>query len=166
MNDSDQRPFEPDPETGLPIGPRVDPTPARPPEPVVLEGRYARLEPLGPEHLPGLFEISTGPGTPERFLYLADLPPKDLEDVERWLAGADHGGERLGFAVVDRSSGRVGGRFFLMSIVPVHRRIEAVHLAERSTHPPVGPAWRSRVSRSGGGAAGRPRPPGTGWRRR
>ena len=124
MNDSDQRPFEPDPETGLPIGPRVDPTPARPPEPVVLEGRYARLEPLGPEHLPGLFEISTGPGTPERFLYLADLPPKDLEDVERWLAGADHGGERLGFAVVDRSSGRVGGRFFLMSIVPVHRRIE------------------------------------------
>jgi len=124
MNDPEQRPFEPDPETSLPIGPRVDPSPARTPEPIVLEGAHARLEPLGPQHLPGLFEASTGPGTLERFLYLADVPPKDLGDIQHWLAGSNHGGERLGFAVVDRSSGRVGGRFFLMNIVPAHRRIE------------------------------------------
>src|SRR5262245_61742180 len=116
MHDPEQRPFEPDPATGLPIGPPIDPTPARRPEAIVLEGRYARLEPLGPSHVPGLFEASTGPGTLERFLYLADVPPKDLGDVERWLASADHGGQRVGFSVVDRSNGRVGGRLFLMNI--------------------------------------------------
>jgi RimJ/RimL family protein N-acetyltransferase len=124
MNDPEQRPFELDPATGLPIGPPVDPTPARAPEAVVLEGRYARLEPIGPQHLPGLLEASTGPGTLERFLYLADEPPRDLADMERWLAGADHGGQRLGFAVIDTSTGRVGGRLFLLGIVPAHRKIE------------------------------------------
>lgn len=122
---TEPRPSEPDPETGLPIGPRlVDPSPARAPEPVVLEGRYARLEPLGPQHLPALLEASTGPGAPARFLYLADEPPRDLADMERWLRGADHGGQRVGFAVVDRSRDRADGRLFLMRIEPAHRSIE------------------------------------------
>lgn len=124
MDEPEQRPFELDPATRLPIGPQVDPGPARAPEGVVLEGRYARLEPLGPSHLPGLLEASTGPGTLERFLYLADEPPRDLADMERWLAGAGHGGQRMGWAVIDRSDGRVGGRLFLLGIVPEHRKIE------------------------------------------
>lgn len=123
-SDPELRPFEFDPETGLPIGPRVDATPAGFPEAVVIENRYARLEPLGSQHLPSLFEASTGAGAPERFLYLADEVPTDAADMERWLAGADHGGQRVGFAVVDRANGHVGGRLFLMRIQPVHRSIE------------------------------------------
>jgi RimJ/RimL family protein N-acetyltransferase len=122
--DPELRPFEMDPESGLPIGPRIDPTPARYPEALVIEGRHARLEPLGAQHLPGLYEASTRPGAPARFLYLADVVPKDMADMERWLAGADHDGQRVGFAVVDRQDGRVGGRFFLMRIDPGHRSIE------------------------------------------
>jgi RimJ/RimL family protein N-acetyltransferase len=124
MNDPELRPFETDPSTGLPVGPRVDPTPARFPEAVVLSGRYVRLEPLAPGHLPGLLEVSTGPGSAERFCYLADAPPQDAAELERWLAGADQGGQRVGFAVVDVNDGRVGGRLFLMRIEPVHQRIE------------------------------------------
>jgi RimJ/RimL family protein N-acetyltransferase len=124
MSDSELRPFELDPATGLPIGPRTDPTPARFPEAVAIDGRYARLEPLGPEHLPGLLQASTGPGALERFLYLNDEVPKDMGDMERWLAGAGHGGQRVGFTVVDRHDGRVGGRFFLLRIEPAHRSIE------------------------------------------
>lgn len=124
VNDAELRPFEIDPATGLPIGPRTDPTPARVPEAVVIEGRHARLEPLGPQHLPGLYEASSGPGALERFLYLADEVPEVAADMERWLAGADRGGQRVGFAVVDRHDGRVGGRLFLMRIDPANRSIE------------------------------------------
>lgn len=140
MHDPEQRPFDLDPATGLPIGPHIDPTPARVPEPVVIEGRYARLEPIGPQHVPGLLQATTGPGTAERFLYLADEPPRDQADVEHWLAGCDHGGERMGFAVVDPSDGRVGGRLFLLNIVPVHRKIEVGNIF-------FGPGFsRTRVS--------------------
>ena len=42
-----QIPRELDAETGLPIGPKLaDPGPAGTPERIVLDGRYARLEPL------------------------------------------------------------------------------------------------------------------------
>ena len=42
---------EPHPQTGQPIGlPVTDPTPAPPPGPVTLKGRYGRLEKLTAEH--------------------------------------------------------------------------------------------------------------------
>jgi RimJ/RimL family protein N-acetyltransferase len=113
-----------DPETGLPIGVRVDATPARRPAAVVIEGRSARLEPLGRRHARELFEASSGPGAAARFRYLWDDPPGDVTEVERWIAGAGHGGERVGWAVVERATGTAAGRFFLMRIAPEHRRIE------------------------------------------
>ena len=42
--------FEPHPQTGQPIGLKVDPSPAPRPGPVMLKGRYGRLEKLKPEH--------------------------------------------------------------------------------------------------------------------
>ena len=45
----------------LPIGPPVDATPAQRPGPVVLEGRYGRLEKLGPQHASGALERGARP---------------------------------------------------------------------------------------------------------
>jgi len=115
---------ETDPETGLPIGPPVDATPARWPAAVALGGRWARLEPLGREHAADLLAASGGPGAPARFRYLFDEPPRELADVERWLATCAEDTARVGWAVIDRATGRAGGRCFLMRVAPAHRRVE------------------------------------------
>ena len=46
--------------TELPVGPPVDTTPAHRPSPVVLEGRYGRLEKLGPHHAAALWNAVQG----------------------------------------------------------------------------------------------------------
>ena len=51
----DRHPF-----TGQPIGPPVDATPARAPEPVTLEGRYGRVERLRPDHDADLWSVVKG----------------------------------------------------------------------------------------------------------
>ena len=126
---------ESDPATGLPIGPRVDDTPARYPERVSISGRYARLEPLAPDHAQHLFEAMTAAardgrsaGPEGRVRYLLDRVPESVEDVRRWLATcedeAQPGGGRVGYAIVDRATERAEGRFFLMRINPTSRVIE------------------------------------------
>ena len=122
----DQIPRELDPAAGLPIGPRLaEPGPARPPERVVLEGTYARLEPLDPaRHRDGLHAASTPPDAWARFRYLPDRPPESLEEFDTWLADAATATDPLYFAVIDRETGRVEGRQTLMRIAPAHRCIE------------------------------------------
>ena len=122
----DQIPREVDPGTGLPVGPRLaDPGPARPPERVVLEGSYARLEPLDPvRHRDDLHAASTPPDADARFRYLFEPPPDSLETFDSWLAYAAGSPDPLYFAVIDRATGRVEGRQTLMRITPAHRCIE------------------------------------------
>jgi RimJ/RimL family protein N-acetyltransferase len=117
-----------DPETGLPIGARVDATPARRPEPVAIEGRLVRLEPLERRHARDLFEASAAPGVAARFRYLWDEPPREQAEVERWIAAARGDPERVAWALVDARSGRTEGRFCLMRIAPEQRRIELGHV--------------------------------------
>ena len=90
----------------------------------VLEGRYARLEPLAAAHAPALFEASTAPGADARFAYLFDLPPASLADMEAWIAKACATDDPLFSAVIDRSSGRAAGRQALMRITPEHGVVE------------------------------------------
>jgi RimJ/RimL family protein N-acetyltransferase len=99
------------------------PRPAR----VVLEGRYARLEPLAAAHAPDLFAASSAPGADARFAYLFDLPPATLGEMQAWIAkmGSD---DPLFSAVVDRASGRAAGRQALMRITPEHGVIEIGHI--------------------------------------
>ena len=122
----DQVPRETDPDTGLPIGPRLaDPGPARGPERVVLEGRYARLDPLdAARHRDDLHAASTPPDGAARFRYMPERPPDSPEAFDRWLAGATASADPLFFAVVDRATGRAEGWQTLMRITPVHRCIE------------------------------------------
>lgn len=96
------------------------PRPAR----VVLEGRWVRLEPIAAAHAEGLWAASSAPGAEARFRFLFDHPPRSLADVEAWIARAAVLDDPLAFAVVDRASGRCGGRQALMRIVPEHGVIE------------------------------------------
>ena len=122
----DQVPREIDPGSGLPIGPRLaDAGPADAPERVVLEGRYARLEPLDPvRHRDELYAASTPPDAAARFRYLADSPPESPEALGAWMEAAAESPDPLYFAVIDRASGRVEGRQTLMRITPAQRCIE------------------------------------------
>jgi RimJ/RimL family protein N-acetyltransferase len=105
------------------------PAPPRPrPARVVLDGRYARLEPLAAAHAPGLYEASAAPGAERRFAYLFDQPPAALADMEGWIARMTAGDDPLFSAVIDKASGRAAGRQALMRIVPEHGVIEIGHI--------------------------------------
>jgi RimJ/RimL family protein N-acetyltransferase len=94
------------------------------PERVVLDGRYARLEPLSAAHAADLLEASAAPGAEARFAYLFDVPPAGIADMHAWVAKAGAGADPLFSAVIDKSTGRAAGRQALMRITPEHGVIE------------------------------------------
>lgn len=96
------------------------PRPAR----VVLDGRYARLEPLAAAHATELFAASAAPGAEARFAYLFDSPPSDLEEMRAWIGKAAADADQIYSAVIDKASGRATGRQALMRIVPEHGVVE------------------------------------------
>ncbi|MGH8034622.1 MAG: GNAT family N-acetyltransferase [Lysobacterales bacterium] len=94
------------------------------PERRVLEGRFTRLEPLGPAHSEHLYAASAGAENRSRFDYLFEDPPGRLADIEAWISRVGESGDPLYFAVIDRASGRCEGRQALMRITPEHGVIE------------------------------------------
>jgi RimJ/RimL family protein N-acetyltransferase len=91
---------------------------------MVLEGRYARLEPLDPgRHGADLHAATFAPGHEERLRYLPSVP-RQPDGYAAWLAATAAAVDPLVFAVVDRATGRCGGRQALMRIVPEHGVIE------------------------------------------
>lgn len=94
------------------------------PQRQVLEGRYTRLEPIGSEHAADLYAAASDPGAPDRFRYLFESAPTSLADMEAWVHRVRPAEDPLVFAVVDRATGRAGGRQSLMRIVPEHGVIE------------------------------------------
>ena len=123
---NDPIPHETDPDSGLTIGPRLaDPRPARAPERTILEGRYARLDPLDPAlHRDDLYTASTPSDRATRFRYVSDQPPDSLREFDTWLSGAAASVDPLFFAATDCATGRVEGWQSLMRIAPAHQRIE------------------------------------------
>ncbi len=119
-------PHETDPETGLPVGLRVlDPSPAPHPQRVILQGRYARLEPLSTEqHGDVLFAISADPELLGLYRYLYDAATSNRAEFDAWMQRSIASDNPLGFAVIDEATGKTGGRAFLVSIEPAHRSIE------------------------------------------
>ena len=93
------------------------PRPAR----VVLEGRYARLEPLAPAHAEGLMAASADASS---FDYLFDVPLKDRADLSVWIESRMKSEDPLFHAVVDKVTGLAGGRQTFMRITPEHGVIE------------------------------------------
>jgi RimJ/RimL family protein N-acetyltransferase len=106
----------------LPTKPPALPCPR--PAKAVLDGRFARLEPLAAAHAPALYEASSGPGAAARFAYLFDLPPAAPAEMGAWVARMSAGDDPLFSAVIDKASGRAAGRQALMRITPEHGVIE------------------------------------------
>ena len=100
------------------------PKPATPPQRVMLEGRYVRLEPLSMAHAPDLFEASNVADGDVRFAYLGDYAPKAQADTEAFIQSVLGKADPMLFAVIDKTTGKAGGRQALMRIVPEHGVIE------------------------------------------
>ena len=92
--------------------------------PVVLEGRRVRLEPLDRgHHLDGLIAAGLG-GDLFRWMPSTVRTP---EEMAVWVdaALAEQGaGAILPFAMVEATTGRVGGSSRFLAIEPAHRRLE------------------------------------------
>ena len=88
---------------------------------VVLEGRYARLEPLALAHVEGLMAASADAAS---FDYLFDVPPKGRDDLRAWIEQRMKSEDPLFHTVVDKASGVAGGRQTFMRITPEHGVIE------------------------------------------
>ncbi|MFM9940912.1 MAG: GNAT family N-acetyltransferase [Hyphomicrobiaceae bacterium] len=121
-----QIPSEIDPESGLPIGPKLaQPGPAKRPERIALDGQYCRLEPLDLDrHGEDLFRASTPPDAAKRFRYLFDPIPTTRADFDAWMQKSAALNDPLMWAVIDKRSGRCEGRQTLMRITPEHQSIE------------------------------------------
>lgn len=99
------------------------------PERIVLEGRYARLEPVDPaRHGADLLASAQRPGAQDRFRYLFEETPADLAALAPWLERAATSTDPLFFAVIDRSTDRAEGRQSLMRIDVTHGVIEIGHI--------------------------------------
>jgi N-acetyltransferase len=92
-------------------------------QPIMLEGRYVRLEPLAPRHAA---ELLAAAGDPEIWRWMSG----ELTTPERiaaWIAEAQalrQAGAALPFAIVELASGLAVGSTRYMNIVPRDRGIE------------------------------------------
>jgi RimJ/RimL family protein N-acetyltransferase len=117
---------EPDPITGQPIGLAVDATPAKPPGPVTLEGRYGRVERLGSRHAAELWQAYAGHD--HIWTYMSGYGPfPDAAAYSHWFASRLPLDDPYSYAVVD-PSGRALGIATLMEIRPAMRVIEVGHI--------------------------------------
>jgi RimJ/RimL family protein N-acetyltransferase len=92
-------------------------------EPVTLEGRLVRLEPLSLDHVAGLAEVAFDPAIWQWTL----ARPTSVDDLRDWVEAAlaaRAAGTELPFATIDRATGRPIGSSRFMNIVLEHRRVE------------------------------------------
>lgn len=106
------------------LGRPVDPSPAKPPRPVTLRGRFVTLVPLDPiGHAQPLYEKSHGPGFESLWRYLFDGPYPNRAAFDARLAQMASSKDPLFFTILDHAKVPVGYASFLR-IDPVHRCIE------------------------------------------
>ena len=99
------------------------------PERIILEGRFARLEPLSAAaHGDGLHAASSVADIDSRFRWLPDAPPMSRSDFEPWLQKAEASDDPLFFAVIDQESGTIAGRQTLLRIDPGNGSAEIGHI--------------------------------------
>ena len=111
--------------SSLPIGPPVDPRPAKRPEHTVLKGRYVTLTPLDPRaHGEALFAAAGGEGLADLWTYLGDGPWTDPAPFIASLEVKAKSEDPLFFAILDNATGRAVGYQTLMRIDAANRVIE------------------------------------------
>jgi RimJ/RimL family protein N-acetyltransferase len=114
-------------------------TPRPFPAPVVLEGHYARLEPLDPaRHADELFTALMEDAPPDSHLYLFETE-MSRPDFQSWIEAKAQRKDILCHVVIDKASGRVGGRQDFMRIDQAHGVIEigSIHWGPSIARSPV-----------------------------
>lgn len=103
--------------------------PCQRPQPVVMEGRFVRLEPFDAQkHGDQLFTAATLPDAAGRFRYLPETVPATREAFQPWLESAQASEDPLYFAVIDKRTDTVEGRQTLMRINEANGVIETGHI--------------------------------------
>ena len=92
-------------------------------EPVTLEGRYVRLEPLSLHHLDGLAEVGLDSDIWRWTTSIVRTREEMLAMIEE-AAAARERGLAIPFATVERASGRPVGSTRFGNIDPANRRVE------------------------------------------
>ena len=114
-------------------------TPRPSPASVVLEGRYARLEPLDPaRHADGLYAALMQEALPEAHLYLFETV-MGRPDFQTWIEAKAKRSDIQCHVVIDKASGRIGGRQDYMRIDNAHGVIEigSIHWGPSIARSPV-----------------------------
>ncbi len=93
------------------------------PDRIVLEGQYARLEPLDLSHAADLFAVANLPGGPERFRWLFTDAPQSVAATRAWIEQVNAGQDSY-VAILDKVSGKALGQQAWMRIRPEHGSIE------------------------------------------
>ncbi|MCL4530983.1 MAG: GNAT family N-acetyltransferase [Chloroflexi bacterium] len=93
-------------------------------KPVVLTGRYVRLEPLSEAHVPGLAEIGVGQPFWDFMVYGKMEGADDMLNWVKDLLGRAAKGTDLPFVVIHLASGRVAGATRYLNIAPENHGLE------------------------------------------
>lgn len=109
------------------------------PEPVLLEGKHVRLEPLVPHHAAALFRASQNP---DIWRWLPIPMFATLTQVDEWIAAAlktQATGTEVAFAIVRRNDGVAVGSTRYLDIRHPHRALEIgwTWLAREAQRTPV-----------------------------
>jgi RimJ/RimL family protein N-acetyltransferase len=92
-------------------------------EPLLLEGRHVRLEPLAPSHHAGLSAVGLAPEIWQWYTH----PVRTPDEMANWISTAlreQAAGVSLPFATVERASGTVVGSTRYLNIDRSNRRVE------------------------------------------
>jgi RimJ/RimL family protein N-acetyltransferase len=112
-----------------PLGPLVDPHPAKRPERTTLRGRTVTLVPLDAEaHAGALFRGANGGEKDRVWTYLPYGPYSDQTVFKADIAAKAHSTDAIYFAIIDNSTGEAVGHQAFHRIEPVHRVIEIGHV--------------------------------------
>lgn len=102
----------------------------------VLEGRYVRIEKLdATRHADALFEASSTSNGEERFRWLSERVPTEKAEFMEWMEKSAASADPSFYAVIDKASGKVGGRQAFMRIDTANGVIE---IGAILWNPPVG----------------------------
>lgn len=93
------------------------------PRPIVLEGRYVRLEPITQQHAADIFAVSSMEGGAERYRWLFSEAPASVAEVEARIEQSNAGPDRC-VAIIDKASGKALGQQSWMRIFPQNASIE------------------------------------------
>jgi N-acetyltransferase len=92
-------------------------------QPVTLEGRHVRLEPMQLSHAAAMCDAGLDPEL-WRWTNVSVATPEEMDGYIRAALALQVAGSVLPFVTVERASGRVVGSTRFLNIEPAHRRLE------------------------------------------